>query len=385
MTEPPTLHIDVKGRSGAFVTDAKFTAHDGITVLFGRSGAGKSTLINMVAGLTRPEEGVIEIDGKTLFDSAKGIDLPPEARGVGYVFQDARLFPHMSVAANLSYGLERLPAHQREPLFARVTGLLGLEPLLARRPAGLSGGERQRVAIGRALLSNPRVLLMDEPLSGLDAGRKSEILPYIETLAVDFNIPVLYVSHAVEEVVRLADTLVIVDDGRVHAQGRVEDLMSRLDLGPLTGRYEGGAVLVGRVRCEDSAMGLAQLGILGHTCFTPAANLAPDETVRLRIRARDVALALAPPEGTSILNQLPVRVREISAEPNSPYAELALDVIPTPGFETDEGQTLLARITRQSLSNLGLKAGADCTALIKAVAIDRRSMGGRGPGARRHP
>jgi len=323
------IDIDVQGRAGGFALDAAVRAGPGVTVLFGRSGAGKSTLVHMVAGLVTPDAGRIHIAGETLYDSARGIDLKPEARGVGYVFQDARLFPHMSVAANLRYGLGRLPAARQGDSFARVVDLLGIEPLLARRPASLSGGEKQRVAIGRALLSNPRVLLMDEPLTGLDAQRKSEVLPYIERLSADFQLPVLYVSHAVDEVVRLADTLVLLDGGRVHAQGRVEDLMGRLDLGPLTGRYEAGAVLNAQVSGVEAEHGLTRLDLLGHILYTPAVDVAAGAAVRLRIRARDVALALSPPTGTSMLNLLPVTVREIFTD-DGPHAEVAMTIDPTP-------------------------------------------------------
>lgn len=382
MTEP-LLHIDVRANIGGFKVDANIQAGTGVTALFGRSGAGKSTLINMVAGLVTPSEGIIEVAGETLFDSRRGIDLKPEQRGIGYVFQDARLFPHMSVAGNLGYGMKRLDYAKHTQAFEHVVELLGLKPLLARRPAKLSGGEKQRVAIARALLSNPRVLLMDEPLSNLDAQRKSEVLPYIERLSADFNLPVLYVSHAVDEVVRLADTLVLVDGGSVKAQGLVEDIMGRLDLAPFTGRYEAGAVLAAQVTDHDADLGLTHLSLLGHKLYTPQVDLDVGQTVRLRIRARDVALALSPPTGTSILNQLPVTVREIVTD-TGPHAEVALTVVPAPEHEGAKAQTVLARITRKSLADLGLQPGAAAHVLIKAVAIDRHSLGGLGRGAKRN-
>ena len=381
MTEA-LLHIDVRGRAGGFEVDAQIHGGPGVTALFGRSGAGKSTLINMVAGLVTPASGVIRVAGETLFDSAQGIDVKPERRGVGYVFQDARLFPHMSVAGNLGYGMKRLPYAQHTHMFDRVVELLGLAPLLARRPLMLSGGEKQRVAIARALLSNPRILLMDEPLSNLDAQRKSEVLPYIERLGVEFQLPVLYVSHAIEEVVRLADTLVLVDDGRIKAQGLVEDLMGRLDLAPFTGRFETGAVLNAQVAGHDADLALTHLSLLGHRLYTPRVDVGVNETVRLRIRSRDVALALNPPAQTSILNQLPVVVSEIKSGPG-PHAELALAIAPGPGHETEKAQTVLARITRKSLQDLDLRPGVTAYVLIKAVAIDRHSLGGLGLGAAR--
>lgn len=382
MTES-SLHIDVRGQAGDFTVDASLHAGPGVTALFGRSGAGKSTLIDMVAGLVTPSDGRIEIAGKTLFDSRRGIDLKPEQRGVGYVFQDARLFPHMSVASNLGYGMRRLAYAQHPHMMHRVVELLDLSTLLARRPAKLSGGEKQRVAIARALLSNPRVLLMDEPLSNLDAQRKSEVLPYIEHLSTDFNVPVIYVSHAVDEVVRLADTLVLVDGGRIKAQGPVEALMGRLDLAPFTGRYEAGAVLNARVTGHDDALELTRLSLLGHTLYTPRVHLNPGEAVRVRIRARDVALALSPPTGTSILNQVPVVVSEIVSGSGS-HAEVALTVSAAPGNASADGQTVLARITRKSLNDLNLRLGTSAYVLIKAVAIDRHSLGGLGLGAKRN-
>ena len=382
MTEP-LLHIDVRGRSGDFAIDATIQAGSGVTALFGRSGAGKSTLVNMVAGLVTPSEGVIRVAGTTLFDSHQGINLKPERRGVGYVFQEARLFPHLSVAGNLTYGMNRLPVKQHGDTFERVVELLGLRPLLARRPATLSGGEKQRVAIARALLSNPRVLLMDEPLSSLDAQRKSEVLPFIERLSADFALPVLYVSHAVDEVVRLADTLVLVDNGCIRAQGRVEDIMGRLDLAPYTGRYEAGAVLSALVTGFDDALELTHLSVLGHRLYTAKVAVNVNDTVRLRIRARDVALALTPPTGTSILNQLPVVVSEVASGSGS-HAEVALTITAAPSYEDAKPQTVLARITRKSLHDLNLRPGVAAYVLIKAVAIDRHSLGGLGNGVNRN-
>ena len=377
------LSLNVQRRTGDFAIDVKIEAGPGITALFGKSGAGKSTVVAMLAGLIKPDSGHIRVDGHTLFDSAQGIDIAPEHRHVGYVFQDARLFPHMSVAKNLRYGLNRLEPAKRTETFERVISLLGLESLLQRRPANLSGGEKQRVAIGRALLSNPRILLMDEPLASLDAARKSEILPYIERLATDFELPVVYVSHAVEEVVRLSDTLVLISNGHVAAQGDVEEIMGRIDLGPLTGRYEAGAVLTPSVEAQVSEHHLTKLSLLGHDMFVPAVDLALGQRVRLRVRARDVSLALTRPEGTSILNILPCTVREIQSGPGS-HVEVALSVTPrgadTP---TSNPQTVLARITQKSLTDMKLKTGKPVHALIKAVAIDRHSLGGYGAGTNR--
>src|SRR6266850_4834669 len=234
-----TLTVDIERHLGAFRLKAVFEAGDGVTALFGRSGAGKTSVVNAIAGILRPERGRITIEGEPVFDSGRGIDVPTPKRRVGYVFQEGRLFPHLSVRQNLNYaGLfsRGMPASE----FDRVVALLGLRDLLERRPGNLSGGEKQRVAIGRALLSDPRLLLLDEPLAALDAHRKSEILQYIELLRDEVKVPILYVSHAVEEVVRLADTVVLMSEGEVAASGAAEEIMGRPDLRLGTGAFEGG-------------------------------------------------------------------------------------------------------------------------------------------------
>jgi len=381
----PLLALNLRHRLGDFTIDVNIESGPGITTLFGKSGAGKSTIVAMLAGLIKPDGGTIRVGGETLFDSSHGINIPAEQRQVGYVFQDARLFPHMSVTKNLCYGINRLPATKRRETFDRVVSLLGLEDILNRRPGNLSGGEKQRAAIGRALLSNPRILLMDEPLASLDAARKSEILPYIERLSTDFDVPVIYVSHAVEEVVRLSDTLVLISQGRVAAQGNVEDIMGRIDLGPLTGRYEAGAVLNPVVKDQVPEHHLTRLNMRGHDMFVPAVDLPAGRCVRLRVRARDVSLALKRPDNTSILNILPCTVREIDSA-SGVHVEVALSVTPAdgaPGRLDDTPQTVLARITQKSLHDLKLRPESPVYALIKAVAIDRHSLGGHGTGTRR--
>src|SRR4051794_38730293 len=244
------LDIAIRRRLGSFDLDIAFQApSQGVTALFGRSGSGKSSVINAIAGLSRPDAGHILLDGATLFDRARRIDVPVEKRRVGYVFQDSRLFPHMSVLDNLLYGLRRVPREERRIALEPVAALLGIDPLLQRRPHTLSGGERQRVAVGRALLAQPRILLMDEPLASLDAARKAEILPYIERLRDELNIPIVFVSHSVDEVVRLATTLVLVADGGVQAVGSVAELSVRLDLdGAIGGEGGGGGLGTTRVR-----------------------------------------------------------------------------------------------------------------------------------------
>ncbi len=381
MTNPPTpaLEINVRKRLGDFSIDAQISSDDGVMVLFGRSGAGKSSIVKMIAGLLSPDEGSIKVFGETIYSSSDGINISPQNRSIGYVFQEDLLLPHMNVTSNLSYGIKRNPPEKREVILDDVVRLLGLEDMLGRMPQNLSGGERQRVSIGRALLSNPKLLLMDEPLASLDLARKSEILPYIERLSGELGIPVVYVSHSLEEVVRLADTIAIVSDGNTIAQGGVAEIMSRLDLAPMTGRHEAGAVLEAVVVEQTSADGLSSLDVCGHTLWVPEIDMKSGEHVRMRVRARDVALAETLPQGTSILNSLAGKITEIKID-DGPHADVAIEITPT--SPASAPQMLIARITRRSANELGLKKGDNIYALVKAVAIDRRSLGGRGHGER---
>ena len=246
------IDVDIEQQLGTFHLAVKFAAEAPIVGLFGRSGSGKSSVINAIAGITRPARGSIRINDVFLFDAARRIDLRPEERRIGYVFQDALLFPHMDVEANLLYGQRRRSPADRFIDEARVVDLLGLGTLLRRKPKALSGGEKQRVAIGRALLAQPRILLMDEPLAALDIPRKTEILDYIERLRDELNIPIVYVSHSVTEITRLADTVVVLSDGKCLAVGDVDEVMGRFDLKPATGRYEAGSVLDARVAAQDA-------------------------------------------------------------------------------------------------------------------------------------
>lgn len=367
------IEVDVERRIGNFHLAASFAAEAvGITALFGRSGSGKTTLVNLLAGLLRPDRGTIKIGNQVLFSSASRIDLPPERRRLGYVFQDGRLFPHISVRGNLLYGMRHRRAERAVVDFDAAVQLLGIEKLLTRRPRDLSGGEKQRVAIGRALLSNPRLLLMDEPLAAIDAARKSQILPFIERLRDELRIPIIYVSHAMDEIIRLADNLVIISEGHVAAVGTVEDLTSRLDLRPLTGRYEAGAVIPVTVAQEDSGDGLSELVFPGGILHVPRVGLASGSPLRARIRARDVALARKRPEDISILNILRGTVVEISPE-SGPVVDVRLDV-GLPGRPV----ALWARITARSLRSLDIAIGAPVFALVKTVALDRSSLGRRG-------
>jgi molybdate transport system ATP-binding protein len=353
------LDVSLKRRQGGFVVDATFKSEGvGVTALFGRSGAGKTSFINMVAGLVRPDEGHIIINDHCLFDSKTGVDLPPEKRRVGYVFQEGRLFPHLSVRSNLTYGMRLTPKSERFVTLDQVVHLLGIEHLVDRRPAKLSGGEKQRVAIGRALLTSPSILLMDEPLASLDAARKAEVLPFISRLSEEFSIDILYVSHSLEEILNLADSMVVFDSGLAVAMGSTEDLMSRRDLQNLTGYTDCGAVISTVVESQHETAGLTYLRFPGGVLKVPLLDLSVGTKVRLRIEARNVAIALVSPEHISVQNILPGTVQDITTG-NGPLVDVRLDI----------GCPLLARITPQALKDLGLMAGQPVFAIIKSVAV----------------
>ncbi|HEY2336134.1 MAG TPA: molybdenum ABC transporter ATP-binding protein [Burkholderiales bacterium] len=359
------LDVDVRCRVGGFALDAAFSTNAGVTALFGRSGAGKTTLLNLIAGLTRPESGRITVGGRTLYDAATGINLPAHARRVGYVFQEGRLLPHLTVRHNLLYGnyFNRKQSHVIG--FDAAIELLGIAHILERRPGALSGGEKQRVAIGRALLANPEVLLLDEPLASLDAPRKAEILYYVERLRDELRVPIVYVSHSLDEVVRLANTVVLISDGKVLGAGELREIMSRAELRPYLGRHEGGAVIEAQVAGQDLESGLARLDFAGGTLEIPDVEGLPGERVRVRVRARDVSIATSRPTGLSIRNVLAGTVVALGEE-DGPSLDVQLDL---------HGTALLARITRKSAAELGLRPGLPVFALIKSVSIDRRSVG----------
>jgi molybdate transport system ATP-binding protein len=360
-----SLAVDIAHHQGGFTLEASFIGAGRVTALFGRSGAGKTTLVNAIAGLLRPARGRVAIDDEPLVDTARGIWLPPHRRRIGYVFQEGRLFPHLSVRRNLNYGAWFAPKGSHYVVFDRVVETLGLARFLDRKPDTLSGGERQRVAIGRALLASPKLLLMDEPLASLDAARRHEVLTFIERLRDAFAVPIVYVSHSMDEVVRLADTMVLIDAGRVAAVGSVEDLLSRLDLRPLTGRYEAGAVIATRVGETDESFALTGLDFPGGTLRVSRIDAPPGTGVRVRIRARDVSLALTRPADISVLNIFEGTVMEIAGDPEDPSGaqlDVRLDV---------GGIALWARITRRSASELGIAPGRRVHALVKSVAIDR--------------
>jgi molybdate transport system ATP-binding protein len=364
-----TLAVEIHHRIGRFTLDVRFSAGSGLTALFGRSGSGKTSTVNAIGGLVRPERGRIAVDDTILLDTERRIFMPPHRRRIGYIFQEGRLFPHLTVRQNLLYGRWFSPRDARYLGLEQIVDLLGIGHLLDRRPAGLSGGEKQRVAIGRALLASPRLLLMDEPLAALDDQRKAEILPFIERLRDELRIPIVYVSHSLREVTRLATTLVLIADGRVQAAGSPVELMSRLDLRPATGRYEAGALLEGHIGRHDNVLELTTLATTAGELRVPLLDLPAGTPIRVRVRARDVMLALAPPEGFSALNVLAGRVAEL-APPDGAIVEVALSC--------GQGR-LLARITRYSVERLGLRPGLAVFAVIKSVAIDHRSLGLAGP------
>ena len=359
------LDLAIRKRLGEFMLDVSFSVPEhGVTALFGRSGAGKTSVIAAIAGLLRPDEGRIQVAGRTLFDTSTGCDVPVHRRGVGYVFQDGRLFPHLSVRDNLLYGYRRSPARSRRIAPDELLELLGIGALLARRPRDLSGGEKQRVAIGRALLAQPEVLLMDEPLASLDAPRKHEILPYLERLRDELRLPIVYVSHAIEEVVRLANQMVVLDAGRVAATGTPEQLGERLELRPLLGEFESGAVIDARVEEYDSRFELSTLAFDGGKLRVPGRAGDIGALVRVRVRARDVSLALVKPAAISVQNIFDGTVEEL-VEGSGAYAELKLHV----------GNTrFLSRVTRESVSRLGLVVGAQVYLLVKSVSLDNETV-----------
>ncbi|WP_225767330.1 molybdenum ABC transporter ATP-binding protein [Inquilinus sp. Marseille-Q2685] len=358
-----SLEVEIRHRQGDFALDIGFRSEGRLTALFGRSGAGKTSVVNVIAGLVRPQQGRVVVDGRTLVDTGRGVVLPPHRRRIGYVFQEGRLFPHLAVRHNLLYGRWFTPKAERGAEFGRVVELLGIDHLLDRRPALLSGGEKQRVAIGRALLASPRLLLMDEPLASLDEARKAEILPYVERLRDEARIPIVYVSHAIGEVARLATTLVVLADGRVTASGPVAEVMGRADLFP---RAEAGAVLEAAVEDHDDRWQLTRLRVAAGFLTVPRLELPAGSKVRIRIRARDVMLATRPPDHLSALNVLPATVADI-APGDGPTADIRLDCA---------GDGLLARLTRRSIEALELAPGRPVHAVIKSVAFDRHTVGG---------
>ncbi len=357
------IEIDIEARLGEFQLQVSFAVAGAgsITALFGPSGSGKTSLVRLIAGLETPDKGLIRIGGITLFDKSAGINLPPPQRKVGYVIQESSLFPHLRVRQNLTFSRW---AGRREGTIelARVSAVLGIEHLLERRPERLSGGERQRVAIGRALLSDPSILLLDEPLSALDTNRKLEILPFLEQVRDEFDIPIVYISHSVDEVTRLADYLVVMDSGNVSAYGPIADVLAGLDIRGTGDGLEAGSLIAGTCKRYDHEMRLARIEVEGQFLSLPISRLQIGTPVRLRIKPNDVALALTKPQGTSIQNMLECEISAIEQVGPS-HIEVVLML---------GGQQIRARITRKAAADLGLVTGAKVIALLKAVALEGR-------------
>jgi len=372
-TAPPLPAIDARlhlARPGFTLDVDLHLPGRGVTALFGPSGCGKTTCLRGIAGLTRnhpnpnpdlarARPGRVVVNGEVWQDDAQNLWRATHERALGYVFQEASLFDHLDVCGNITYGLKRTPPARRQVALEQAVELLGIGPLMARKPQALSGGERQRVAIARALATSPRLLLMDEPLAALDAQRKAEVLPYLETLHRTLDIPVLYVSHAIDEVARLAGHMVLMREGTVLAQGRTDELITRLDL-PLAQGDAAATVIDGTVLQHDAHDHITTVAFQGGQLLlvSPTAR-TPGEALRLRVQARDVSLALAAPEGSSILNVLPATVAAL-AEDSPGQWMVALDAGPT---------RLLARLTQRSAQALALAPGRAVFAQVKGVAI----------------
>ena len=356
-----TLGVEITHRFGKFSLDVCFDAGSGVTALFGPSGSGKTTIANAVAGLLQPDRGCISLRGAQLTDTAKGMFVPPHRRRIGYVFQDGRLFPHLSVERNVRFATRfaKSPGDM-----GMVVDLLGLGDLLNRRPSDLSGGEKQRVALARALMSDPEILLMDEPLAALDEPRKEEILPYLERLRDHSDIPILYVSHSVAEVARLADQLIILKEGRVVRQGPAHEVLSDPAAMPFVGVREAGSILRAKV-VSHGPDGLSRLEVSGGLLHLPGVDAHPGSDIRIRVLAQDILVALEEPKGLSSRNILPVTVEDVRLG-DGPGAAVSLRA---------GDDRLLARITAQAAQELKLRSGLACFAILKATAVPKGSIG----------
>ncbi len=333
----------------------------GVTVLFGPSGSGKTTLLRCLAGLERSPKGLMQFGDTVWQDETQGIFVPVHERPIGLVFQEPRLFPHLSVRSNLLYGFKRIPVQERRIFLNDVVEILNIAHLLDRRPHFLSGGEAQRVAIGRALLTSPKLLLMDEPLASLDHQRKQEILPYIRRLQSKWGIPIIYISHSLEEILQLVDTLILLKAGRVVAEGPATEVFSKLELRGIINSEILGAIFDTRVIQHEPEFGLTRVQFMGHQLHVPGQEAKIGQSIRLHIHSNDVSIVTSPPDSrTSVLNILEATVMEVgSIDPAGYSVDIKLDV----------GQTLLATITRKSLKNLALEPGQKVYAHIKAIKM----------------
>jgi molybdate transport system ATP-binding protein len=364
-------HRFVEGNN-VFSLDVSLNTPDtGVTAIFGRSGVGKTTLLKIVAGLLRPDFVRIKVGDTMLCDTQNGSWVPPERRRIGYVFQDTRLFPHLTVKGNLLFGRRFNPQAESPALsFDAILALLNLAPLLDRPIHRLSGGESQRVAIGRALLANPRLLLLDEPLAALDAGHKAEILPYLEGLRHSLDLPILYVSHSLSEIRRLATWLAVLDEGKIKAFGTVEDITGEMDLSPLAEGRDAGTVLAATIVEHDKAHGLTRLSAAGQTLIVTELSLAPGTHVRVQIRPQDIAIALERPEKLSVLNILEGHASSIISSPRRPVVDVQVNI-----GSSKRPIHIWAQITRLASERLNLQKGMPVFALIKAVTLDKDRVG----------
>ncbi|MEE4361974.1 MAG: molybdenum ABC transporter ATP-binding protein [Pseudomonadales bacterium] len=354
-----SLAIELRHRRGTFTLDLRTELNGhGVTAIFGPSGSGKTTLLHAVAGLLRPDQGHVRFEERVLFDAGTGTWVPARARRFACVFQDARLFPHLSVRQNLLFGTGRRRSPLTKQAFQELLALLGIETLLPRAPNSLSGGERQRVAIGRALLSDPDLLLLDEPLSALDPARRREVLGCLEALRDSRGIPMLYVSHQRDEVARIADRVLLLEAGRCVAEGAVGELLTRLDL---ASRFGGApeSVILAEVIDHDDAWGLTTLHWAGGPLQVARCDAAPGTRVRVALRAEDLLIALAPPEAISAANCFPARIVELM-EAEGPWMDLRLSCAAV---------HLVARITRRSCARLDLQAGQEVFGVVKTATL----------------
>ena len=339
---------------------------NGISALFGRSGAGKTTLINVISGLVTPKQGKVSIGGHVLFDSDAAINLPTHKRKIGYVFQDSRLFPHYSVKGNLLYGV----AEKDDDYFDKVTELLAIKPLLKRLPISLSGGEKQRVAIARALLSKPNLLLMDEPLASLDMPRKREVMPFLEELSEQVNIPIVYVTHSLQEILRLAQHLSILDKGRIMTSGKLEEVWASHAMRPWQSFSDHSSLFEGKIATHHEKYALTCVKLAPSAClWVQKVDGEPDTPIRLQVRANDVSIALEKPVSTSIRNVLPATVASIEAFSAGEDKQSI-----TVSLKLDEGCHLWATITPWALDDLNLKVGDEVYAQVKGVSVTQRDI-----------
>jgi molybdate transport system ATP-binding protein len=354
------LRVSVVKRWEGFKLRAQLDAPTpGVVALFGRSGCGKTTLINIISGLVQPDEGRVELDETLLTDTRERVRVPVERRRIGYVFQDARLFPHLGVLANLRYGLHRAPKDRRFIGLEEVLALLGLERLLERRPYQLSGGERQRVALGRALLAQPRLLLLDEPLSGLDAARREEVLPYLEALRDRLSLPMVFVSHQLDEVLRLATHVALMEAGEIVASGTLGQISLQPEFRAIVGPEVVGAIIDGTVTEVDPERGMADVHLGRGTLRISVPGARVGARIRIQLLARDIILATERPRGLSVRNALEGIITDLSDDVGQAVL-VKVDI--------GAGAAVLARVTRSAKEDLDLRRGMAVWVLIKAVS-----------------